>query len=117
MRSRKGSGINSILISRGEPGRRKKTRSSGTLQKQFGNKWKKIPAYLPGRSDNDIKNRWYSSMRSLKRRTDAGVGELSNTRSKITKVVSTTQAITKAKDARAHRGKKPEQQWEEATYK
>ena len=46
-------------------------------------------------------------MRSLKRRADAGVGELSNTRSKITKVVSTTQAITKAKDARVHCGKKP----------
>ena len=29
------------------------------LQKEIGNKWKKISEFLPGWTDNDVKNRWH----------------------------------------------------------
>mmetsp|Transcript_18022 Transcript_18022/g.38941 ORF Transcript_18022/g.38941 Transcript_18022/m.38941 type:complete len:521 (-) Transcript_18022:661-2223(-) len=34
------------------------------LQTKLGNQWSKISAELPGRSDNDVKNRWHSKHRS-----------------------------------------------------
>jgi hypothetical protein len=33
------------------------------LQKQFGNKWSEIAAHMPGRTDNSIKNCFYSAIR------------------------------------------------------
>mmetsp|Transcript_52757 Transcript_52757/g.78618 ORF Transcript_52757/g.78618 Transcript_52757/m.78618 type:complete len:341 (-) Transcript_52757:397-1419(-) len=37
------------------------------LQARMGNQWSKITNHLPGRTDNDVKNRWHSSMRAKKR--------------------------------------------------
>ena len=42
------------------------------LHNKFGNKWSKIAAEIQGRSDNQIKNRWNST---LKRRTDCNLGD------------------------------------------
>jgi hypothetical protein len=33
-------------------------------QKEFGNRWSVIARYLPGRSANSIKNRWYSGLKT-----------------------------------------------------
>jgi hypothetical protein len=36
------------------------------LHKFFGNKWVQIQKYMPGRIDNDIKNRFNASLRKYK---------------------------------------------------
>lgn len=37
------------------------------LHSQLGNKWSQIAAYMPGRSDNDVKNAWHLCSRRKKR--------------------------------------------------
>jgi len=41
------------------------------LQSVNGNKWRVIASHLPGRTDNDIRNRWHSSVKKSKARIDA----------------------------------------------
>lgn len=36
------------------------------LHKQYGNKWVQIQKFMPGRIDNDIKNRFNASLRKYK---------------------------------------------------
>lgn len=43
------------------------------MRAELGNRWAKIARCLPGRSDNDVKNRWYASLRKRVEAAEGGV--------------------------------------------
>lgn len=44
------------------------------LREKFGNQWAMIARHVPGRTDNAVKNRWYSTMRRQERQQAASSG-------------------------------------------
>mmetsp|Transcript_22578 Transcript_22578/g.49010 ORF Transcript_22578/g.49010 Transcript_22578/m.49010 type:complete len:307 (-) Transcript_22578:65-985(-) len=56
------------------------------FQSEIGNQWSKIASKMPGRSDNDIKNKWNAIMRNYVRRPKGGSG--GNTQKKREKSAS-----------------------------
>lgn len=46
-------------------------------QRKWGNKWSKIAALLPGRTDNSVKNRWNSSLKRRLERIERGENAVS----------------------------------------
>ena len=78
------------------------------LYQKYGTSWSKIEKYLPGRTENSIKNRFYSALRRLepkepnaKKLKKAECDSLENGKSVDEKLTATDSAITSSMNSQA----------------
>ncbi|CAL9051636.1 unnamed protein product [Musa banksii] len=68
------------------------------LQAKFGNKWARIATYLPGRTDNDVKNFWSTRQKRLARISRSSLPPRSSKNDKELPAVSSYEAPPNMED-------------------